>query len=128
MDPRQYEGRRLSPDQGTLGERLDEIDGSGSPAADMPETVEVCWEYADGSFGHVKCADGPELEHLLDDLRDGAPEARVWVVVLLFSDGTSSACLDEFPTHDAADRFAAGFRAGLEWAARLRLNTDLGAS
>jgi hypothetical protein len=28
MDPRETEGRRLSPDQGTLNERLDEVDGS----------------------------------------------------------------------------------------------------
>jgi len=41
------------------------------------------------------------------------------VVAILFSNGTSSACGQEFQNFEAAEHFAAGLRAGLDWQARL---------
>lgn len=40
------------------------------------------------------------------------PTARV---ALIFSDGATSAYLKEFPTHEAADQFAAGMREAISW-------------
>ena len=48
-DPRFDQGRRLSPDQGTLAERLDDIDGS------------ACWddeEDDDGDLTRCECVTG----------------------------------------------------------------------
>lgn len=71
-----------------------------------------------------------------DPLRDGAMnrdqrviEVRVttlpdvWNVSLIFDNGTTSACFEEFPTLESAERFAAGVRAGLEWRACLKIDT-----
>jgi len=47
------------------------------------------------------------------------PNPPAAAVAIIFSNGTSSACEQEFPNAEAAEHFAAGLRAGLDWQARI---------